>query len=562
MNTIIHETLQTDVLVVGGGAAGLRAAVEASNQGVEVIVAIKGKKFTTGSSFYPAVNTLGFQACMPDESFGTIEDHEKEILKVGEGMADPMLAGILAAEAYQGIKPLTQARDLLYKVEPEMDLQKPCFSEYYRSWLLVSMRSFRDYFSQKVLQNKISVLERIYIFSLLVENNECYGVLGLTRDEKLIIIESRAVILASGGGASLYKHNLNTKELIGDGYIMALEAGAELFNIEFIQFIYSMCSPRKKFIFHQGLFSHGTKLYDLNGKEFIHERIPKYIDYEKVMATRSNHGPFTSRLISKYIDIAVFKEIISRNEIGRGVYAKCSELEKCQKESNFSDWMDFLGNQGYKLNSNNLEITLSAHAFNGGVRIDENAKTRVNGLFAAGEIAAGPHGADRLGGNMMTATQVFGARAGKNAAEFSKTHTRIKINTRKKNNIFDIMNIDRNESNHLSINKTKNIIMNLMWENAGICRNEKGLIHASKIIKGFDNNQVVCGRKELWDYFTLKNMIKLSGLILKSALMRRESRGNHYREDFPEKNNCNFRKPIFVFKEKENIVHEFREMNW
>ena len=565
----LNEIISTDVLVIGGGAAGIRAAIEANDNGADVLLVVKGKFAKTGSSFFSLVHGWGIQAVFKDTNLDdSTEKHLEEILEAGLGMCDVKLARILVEEAPQRVMDLKRYGIEFKKENGEFVQQVGCFSKKPRAIAASDMKNIRSTFRNEIIKRNIKVLENTMVFDLLTINNTCVGALCIKDNGDIIAIKAKSTILATGGASTIFKNNLNSPELTGDGQIMAINAGAELLNMEFIQFIYGIVYP-KKLLFAERVLEFCPKIYNRHNELYLEGYLPDSLEYEEVLKDRAKHGPFSSRSISKYFDIATYKEIMKRNcsEHG-GVYIDLSAISNNKKMEKYpftKDWIRWLFSQGIDPNSQILEIAPHAHAFNGGVRVNERAETKVKGLFAAGEIIGGPHGADRLGGNMMSLTQVFGARAGKYAAIRSKKIKEIPWNEESIKRKYSSITKLTKAKNGIKPDKIDEEIKRLMWENVAICRNEKGLSKCIEKLEEIGNkyiSNIAAGNiKELKQAISVRNKLTLSKIIANSALIRKESRGSHYREDFPDIDNNEFNKCIIVEKEGEKILYKLESVN-
>ncbi len=358
---------------------------------------------------------------------------------------------------------------------------------------------------------------------------------------------------------------MNSPELTGDGYELALDAGASLINMEYIQFIYGIVAP-KKIHFSEKVFMFKPPILNKYGITFIEKYIPSYLSIDDVINKRIEHGPFTSRLISKYFDIAIYSEI--RNGKGTENNAIFLDLRKLPEyidniEKDFPSikkWLKWLYNNGVDVQKEFLEIALCAHANNGGILVNVNTMTEIDGLFACGEIMGGPHGADRQGGNMMAATQVFGKIAGKNAAKYTKICSTGVVN---ENYILSEINkkIKLKKNGSEDYKYIKNEIQEYANKELVICRSAKGL---KSLIEKFDGelqekiNFIKIGRlSDIRNYFNLKSMLNTALIIANAAMLRKESRGSHHREDYQEKDDKEFRKVIKINRENDKYIYNF-----
>jgi len=558
----LDETLTTDVLVIGGGAADVRAAVEAKNHGMDVILVVKGKFTCTGASFFPLMNAWGMQAAIfPDDS---PDEHFQEIMDAAQGMCSVKLARILVEEAPNRLRDLEKWGVKFRKREGEFIRERGCFSCKERAVATENMENVRFVFQKQVKTMGINLLEDTMIADLLVQDGVCIGAVGVKENKKIILINAKSTIITTGGGSSIFKNSLSPSEVTGDGKVMALEAGAELFNMEFIQFIYAILYP-KQLIFRERAFKVHPGIYNGHGDSYIEKYLPPEIDTSRVLNERGDHGPFTSRLVSRYFDIATYKEIIEgRASKHGGIYLDFRDMtEKEQKRYPMIDhWLQWLSQLNIDFSQTIFEIAPSAHALNGGIRINERAETNVEGLFAAGEAISGPHGADRLGGNMMSLTQVFGYRAGKYAAEHARKKIRVSLKREEVNRKLERIKWLSEKKGSQDPRDFLERIQEIMWQNVAICRTEDTLSNALAQLMNMEKNDLSHLKGDnIWEILSISNALKISQIITRACLLREETRGPHYREDFPSTDNEKFGQCLMVKKEGEKLIFLWKDIN-
>ena len=571
----IHDVISTDVLVIGAGGAGLRAAMEASDNGVNVLVVCKGKFTKTGSTFFPLVPGWGIQFLKEEKGKNTYDYFFEEILEVGEGMALPELAKILVEQAPERVHDLEKMGIKFNKVGGKFYEYLCCFSNVKRTMApALDIDNIQRNFKNEILKRDIRVIEDFFVIKIIVKeegkSKKVCGAVGIDKNGNMVFIKSKAVILASGGGSIIFKNNMNSPELTGDGYELALDAGASLINMEYIQYIYGIVAP-KKIHFSEKVFTYNPPVINSAGENFIERYIPENLSIDEIISKRIEHGPFTSRLISKYYDIAIYSEI--RNGKGTKKDAILLDLRDLPEHINNIEkefhgaikWYEWLGKKGIDIQEDLIEIALCAHANNGGINVDTNTISEVDGLFACGEIMGGPHGADRQGGNMMAATQVFGKIAGENAAIYSKNCCETWVDE-------DDILLEVNEKIKLNKNGSQNYknieseLQNATSEELVICRREKGLKKLINKLEGDLYKKIVLLKidktSDIKNYFTLKSMLKTALIIANAALMRKESRGSHHREDYPEKDDKEFRKVIKINRENNKNIYKFVKLSF
>lgn len=542
----VDEEIQCDVAVVGSGGAGIRAAIESFDNNADVILLNKGKFARSGSSCY---KDWGIQMITKEEGANTYDNFLSEILEVGEGMASPKLAKILIEQTPARVKDM-QAIGFKFKFS---DKVISCFASIARDDAYAfNTQNIRNSFKNAVIKRNIRVIDDFCVIKIIKreskDKNKITGLAGIDSEGNLVFIKAKSAILANGGCGEIYRYNYNPG-LTGDGYNMALDVGASLINMEYLQFCWNY--------FNALTLLCGLPLINNKRQEFIASYIPKDITLEQVVKKRMTHGPFSSRIVSKYLEIAIHSEIKKGNGTRNDtVYLDLGDFNKnidkiLKSYPSLVDWYKQITSKKLINDNSMIEVYVCAHANNGGLFVNEEAMSEVEGLFACGEVMAGPHGADREGGNMMAATQVFGKIAGENAAKYSKSNSFEKID---KNKVLSDLNktikIDKQSS--LTFSQIKKEIQDAVYSELVVCRDEKGLKWLINKLEDEFTEKLhslnIENKREIKNYFTLKSIIDSAHTIANAALLRKESRGSHHRQDYPEKDDKNYRKIIRVKK--------------
>jgi len=505
------ETIGTEILVIGAGAAGIRAALAACQAGAQVTMVAKGALTWSGSTFSSVSGGWGIQALVGKErTEDNLEAFYDEIIRVGLGMCDPKLVRILVEESGPRFKDL-----ISYGIKFRTDSQgafvrtRGCFSDVKRAFVTEDLKNIQQSF-QSILGRSRVKMARGYLVDLIIADGRCWGGWAIMRGGRMVRINAKATILANGGGAGIFQNHLVGEEEIGDGYALAYRAGGELENLEFVQFMLGLKeNHRRQFLALPDLARPGI-LCDSEGGDLLETHIPDPQERAKAIDQRQSHAPFSSRDASCLVDIAVAKA----RQAGDKVL-----------------W------RGNGRVHGQAEVLHFAHAFNGGVKINEMAESTIHGLFATGEVAAGPHGADRVGGCMMTATQVFGRRAGESAVKRAK---RLKVvsfpECREENDIGWAKHMPKG-------NHTKNPldiwlrVRKAMNKYAMVLRCGMGFEECKRVLSGCDSQlkeMKAKARVSPARYFETRNMILTGRLIAESAEKRMESLGAHFREDSSE----------------------------
>jgi succinate dehydrogenase/fumarate reductase flavoprotein subunit len=238
-----------------------------------------------------------------------------------------------------------------------------------------------------------------------------------------------------------------------------------------------------------------------------------------------------------------------------GVYVDFRNVPQEALETKAQQKIDWLLSHSIDMRREPLEISIFAHCNNGGVRIDETTETKgVANLFAAGEVAGGPHGADRLGGNMLAACLVFGARAGRFAAEKAKSKQRHLPNIRKTEKNFEWIEKILKRKNRLPVHEISERVENSMWRNSLIVREKSNLNMLSRELKRLEELfHKDASSNSVLDVLSTRNILEVAKAIVAPALAREESRGTHYREDFPQKNDRSYKKVISIKKKNDRL---------
>jgi len=322
----------------------------------------------------------------------------------------------------------------------------------------------------------------------------------------------------------------------GDGYAMALRAGAVLTNMEFTQY---MLHPIKPFpVRAPGMFwALCPTVRNRHGKDALAPYLPPGVDAAQVMYERTLHYPFSSRDASGWLDIAIATEVREGRgtEVG-GLYLDFSDVDIAGFKPARPQHMPQDNALPVELPDGWVQVRPAAHAINGGILIDERASATLPGLFAAGEVAAGPHGADRLGGGMVTNCQVFGERAGRSAGAYALgTGTRGLTSEMLDDPLARLQQFGRGSDD---ADDVLFALQQTTGENLMVTRSEQRLTHFLGTLETLKIERLpriaVRHSALLKRAIEVENSLMTAELMARAALMRKESRGNHYREDYPE----------------------------
>jgi succinate dehydrogenase/fumarate reductase flavoprotein subunit len=498
-----------DVIVIGSGAAGLRAALSVRAAGLSVCVVSKGSPGKSTCTWFSAGVMAGSAGAEIPNT------HLQRTLAAGRGLNAGILAEILVEEAPVRIDELMRwgihadvINGYLYaKGRP------PVLGEEIVRCLLRRNEALGTRFWGNLLVTDVLV------------SNEVAGVNAYEKSSgEWIALTAGAVVIAAGGASGLYLRTDNPRRILGDGYRLALEAGAMLQDMEFVQF-YPLCLSEPgatPLVIPPRIADRGRLLND--DKEDI---------LEKYRITERPAGERARDLLSQ----ALFKEIY-RN--GKNVWLDLRNLsEEDWRVDPFAASLRGLLCKRYGAGDRPLRVAPAAHHSMGGAKIDATGATSVPGLFAAGEAAGGLHGANRMGGNALSETLVFGARAGSAASAWAN-----RSGAGDRQPLLKALaesSCKWTSGTHTGA-ELKDRLRKIMWEDGGIIKEEKGLSRALGAVRDIQKEASMSSSKlsgkEIVDLIELRSTAKVATIILEAAFMRRESRGAHFREDFPGQNDA------------------------
>jgi succinate dehydrogenase/fumarate reductase flavoprotein subunit len=368
------------------------------------------------------------------------------------------------------------------------------------------------------------------------------------------VIKASSVILATGGDAQLFEVNFHPSCITGDGYAMGYSCGAELMNMEFMQIFPAIVYPSVNMLSSVSWVTH-PKILNTNYQQFMQNYLPKAVSIEECMEHHSRHGPFSTSDLGKYLEISMCKEIkAGRANDHNACYLEVDALKLLPQL--IQQWY---GYRGVDFTREYVEISVAHHCSNGGLKIDEYGQTTVPGLYAVGETASGPHGADRLGGAMMAFSQVFGVRAGKHAAATAKEKGLPSILPKHQvqSQLERIAGLKERSKGNREPEELMKILRKAAWQNLLVLRSKGGLEQMLKEIahlRELAPHLSVENPPELVQALELTNLLQVGEIVTNAALMREETRGGHYREDFPERDDTNWLQGITV-KKMEKGMH-------
>ena len=563
--TAEYQTVEHDVLVIGAGGAGLRAAIEAAASGVSVGLVCKsllGKAHTVMAEG-------GMAAAM-----GNVDDrdnwrvHFADTMRGGQYLNNWRMAELHAKEAPERVKEL-EAWGALFDRTPDGRILQRNFGGHRYPRLahvgdrtgLELIRTLQDH----GVHQGLDVHMECTVLTLLKDGARVCGAFGYDRERgRFRLFKAKSVVLATGGVGRAFKITSNSWEYTGDGHALAYDAGADLMDMEFVQFHPTgMIWPPsvRGILVTEGVRGEGGVLKNRDGQRFMFDHIPD--NYKSQTADnpeegwRYTQGDKNARRPPELLTRDhVARMIVREVKDGRGsphggvfldiawIKEKLPNAEEHIKRKLPSMYHQFMQLAGIDITKEPMEIGPTTHYIMGGIRVDGDTQmSSVPGLFACGECAAGLHGANRLGGNSLSDLIVFGKRAGEYAAKFARENGGVAVDPKQveaaaAEAIAPFERADSAEGPY----QVQESLQGTMQDNVGIVRAqsemERALAEVQKLKQRAERVGVRGNREYNPGWHTaldLKNLLIVSEAIARSALERKESRGGHFRDDYPDK---------------------------
>lgn len=500
-----------DVLIIGGGLAGLRAAL-AVDERLETIVVTKGQLQESNSSYAQGGIASVWD---PEDCF---EEHVSDTLVAGADFCDPRVVEMVVREAPAHIHELIEWGTNFDNREGQLMLGQEGGHSRHRILHALGDATGKEIMRAVIDQAKrrpnVQIWEDSFTIDLLTHSERCHGAVIARRDREPVMLWARQTIVCTGGCGQVYRETTNPRVATGDGHALAYRAGARLRDMEFMQFhptvLYIAGSSRT--LVTEAIRGAGAQLVDCNNVRFMASYDPRL-----ELAPRD----------------VVSQSIVS--QMGRTqhpcVYLSLRHLEPARIQTEFPGFTAACKRFGLDPSVDLIPVRPGAHYMIGGVEVDLNGRTSLDGLLAAGEVtSSGLHGANRLASNSLLEGLVFGARAGQTASQAGLTmlqqpQTPLPI----------VSPARKNSVNQFDVDDIRNSVQSLMWRWVGVQRTEKRLSEALEELRGYSRYVLahVFERDEGWE---LQNLLITALLMTEAALARQESRGVHYRLDFPKTN--------------------------
>lgn len=529
-NGVRYEEVHTEVLIIGAGAAGIRAAIELTDAGVATLVLGKRRHGDAHTIWASGGINASLQTRDPEDSW---EIHAADTLREGHYINDPRAVELVARDAPERVRELADWGCGFSRIE-EGDLDQRYFgAQSYRRTAFAGDKTGEAILTTLVERAKgleVPYRENVYITRVLKDEGRAVGAIGYDMDNgRYIVFRAPAVVLAAGGMTALYTRNSSrSDENTGDAAALAYEAGARLRDMEFVQFHPTgMVFPESMSgkLVTEAVRGEGGRLLNSEGERYMERYSPDHMEldardvvaragYSEIQAGRGTENG------AVLLDISHRSEAFIKERLPR-MYEQFQEI-------------------GVDITREPMEVAPTAHYAMGGIEVDfESGATSVPGLFAIGEATAGVHGANRLGGNSLAETVVLGRISGRYLAENLKDAPRpAEARSAIEDHLQALDSLA--DSGEVEPQTLIDEVRAAMWDHAGIARTEQGLREGLERLDRVRRRvgSVATdgpGSQSFELAANLRFMLVAAETILRGALHREESRGAHYREDFPEK---------------------------
>jgi succinate dehydrogenase / fumarate reductase, flavoprotein subunit len=571
-NNNSNSSISCDILIIGNGSAGLRSAIEAHDSGADVLIISKSRKGNPHTVLARGGINAALGTMDPEDNWMI---HAADTLREGEFLADCERVELLCKRAPEAVNELVNWGARFHREEDGRLTQRFFGAHTYRRTVF-----YEDWTGQEIVrvllnqvnERKIKIMDDIYITKLLkssIANDEkdtvgegITGALGIDiKKKEVVTFHCKSLILAAGGYTRVYEvSSSRIFENHGEGMTLAYEAGADLVDMEMVQFHPTgMVWPEKALgtLATEAIRGEGGILLNSKGERFMKKYCPEKMEL----------GP------RDVVARAAYNEILEgRGTEHGGVWLDATHLSKEKIMDRLTTmYKQFKDLDGIDISKDKMEVGPTAHYSMGGVVVDINCRTKIKGLFAVGEVISQIHGANRLGGNSLLDTVVFGKIAGSEAAKLAKKAIAEEGGKQNENNQKEL-----SENGGIFIVKEplsfRKEIQKVMKEYAGIIRDgtrlQKGLKRILEIKEKFYSKDNILKEFKIDSgnienvvlTFEVKSSLIVCEATIRSSLMRQESRGAHYRSDYPEIDNEKWKVNIYCKKKRLIEVQDEKEI--
>lgn len=553
-----YEVIKTDVLIVGGGAAACMAAISANNEGVDVLILDKGQLGKSGCS----PNAHGGMAVYHKDEKDSWKVHLEDTLMSGGFLNHQELVKILCQESEKFAQILESFGSIFNRDEDGTYSVRQFGGHRYRRTIFSGDETGHEMMNglkREIYRQGIPFKDEVMITKLLVEDGEVVGAVGWDMSKgRFYEIQSSAVVLATADGAGIWPSASERQR--GDGLYLSFQAGAELSDLEFIQYhpTHAWWPYGVRGSVSESFRSEGGYLLNSKGERFMEHYDPK----QKELATRDK------------VSVCIYKEIMAgRAAPHGGIFASVTHLDPDHVVKRlpiiFRKYMSF----GFDIRKQPIEVRPRPHYLNGGIVINSKGETKVPRLFAAGAVTAGVHGANRLGSNALVDILVFGDIAGRNAALKSKekvvSRSGVEQQMEEELKRVGALCSESGKQRPITVPSLRRKHCEMMDANMGVMRTEEGMKTMLKEIERAKDEELpsllVRDKSRLYNYelrdaLEVPFRLSLEEMSTLGALKRTESRGSHYREDFPKRNDDEWLKNIVFYRKDGEMTMEVRDV--
>jgi fumarate reductase flavoprotein subunit len=529
------KRVQTDILILGSGGAGLFAALHAhqANPGLSITVAVKGLLGKCGCT---RMVQGGYNVALAEGD--SVERHFMDTIEGSKWLADQDLAWTLVTKAVERIHELENELGCFFDRNPDGTVHQKAFAgqTFDRTVHKGDLTGIEiiNRLAEQVWARGIHRLEEHRAIELIrtADGSALAGVLMIDmRSGEFVFVQAKAVLLATGGGPTMYKYHTPSGDKSCDGLAMALRAGLGLRDMEMVQFhptglLAGTHTRMTGTVLEEGLRGAGGWLVNGDGERFM-----------------NNYDPRGERATRDIVSRGIYAEMrAGRTSPNGGVYIQMSHLGPEQVKRQFKGMVERCADCGFDLAGGRVEVVPTAHYMMGGVVFRPDCTTRLTGLFAAGEDTGGVHGANRLGGNGVANSTVFGGIAGESMAHWLRGDAGWRLPDEAAIKHGMAMHEAPFTQKPGNLETIREGLFECMWNDVGILRTAAGLMRAQDRLAELETQLAHTGVADgdraynlAWhDWLNLKNLISVSRVIAAAALAREDSRGAHFREDFPD----------------------------
>ncbi|MFM8256534.1 MAG: L-aspartate oxidase [Polynucleobacter sp.] len=528
------ETIKTDILVLGSGGAGLFAALHAhqANPNLHITIAVKGLLGKCGCT---RMVQGGYNVALAEGD--SVERHFMDTIEGGKWLSDQELAWTLVTKSVERIHELENELGCFFDRNPDGTIHQKAFAgqTFDRTVHKGDLTGIEiiNRLAEQVWARGIHRLEEHRAIELIksADGKAIAGILMLNmRTGQFVMVRAKAVLLGTGGGPTMYKYHTPSGDKSCDGLAMALRAGLVLRDMEMVQFHPTgmLAGPDTRMtgtVLEEGL--RGAGGYLLNGNQ------------ERFMG---NYDPRNERATRDIVSRSIYSEMrAGRVSPNGGVYIQMHHLGPENVRKLFKGMVERCADSGFDLAGGLVEVVPTAHYMMGGVVFHADTSTDLPGLFAAGEDTGGVHGANRLGGNGVANSTVFGGIAGDTMAHYVSNREFLEPNQELMEQSIAMHRKPLTQTQG-DIEFIRDELADCMWDQVGILRNQNDLVAARERLDRLDAMLQTMGVGDTnpafnltWqDWMNLRNLLLVSKTVVEAALVRENSRGAHYREDYPE----------------------------